>query len=103
MRPLSLSSGPIVQPHPRHDERVGLTVCHPPAIVAAISVSRTRQTVRTETIQQVHRHVSATAAAGASAPARARSGEPIISARDVVKRYGETVAVAGLDLTIWPG
>jgi ABC-2 type transport system ATP-binding protein len=29
--------------------------------------------------------------------------EPIISARDVVKRYGETVAVAGLDLTIWPG
>jgi ABC-2 type transport system ATP-binding protein len=29
--------------------------------------------------------------------------EPIISARDVVKRYDETVAVAGLDLTIWPG
>jgi ABC-2 type transport system ATP-binding protein len=41
--------------------------------------------------------------ADASAPALARTDEPIISARDVVKRYGETVAVAGLDLTIWPG
>lgn len=30
-------------------------------------------------------------------------GEPIIAVRDVVKRYGETVAVAGLDLTVWPG
>lgn len=29
--------------------------------------------------------------------------EPIIVVRDVVKRYGETVAVAGLDLTVWPG
>lgn len=34
----------------------------------------------------------------------ARNGaEPIIAARDVVKRYGETTAVAGLDLTVWPG
>ena len=32
-----------------------------------------------------------------------RSDDPIIAARDVVKRYGETIAVAGLDLTIWPG
>ena len=32
-----------------------------------------------------------------------RTGDPIIAARDVVKRYGETMAVAGLDLTIWPG
>jgi ABC-2 type transport system ATP-binding protein len=30
-------------------------------------------------------------------------GEPIIAVRDVIKRYGDTVAVAGLDLTIWPG
>jgi len=30
-------------------------------------------------------------------------GEPIIAARDVVKRYGDTIAVAGLDLSIWPG
>jgi ABC-2 type transport system ATP-binding protein len=45
----------------------------------------------------------ATAAAGASAPPLARTDDPIIAARDVVKRYGETVAVAGLDLTIWPG
>ena len=29
--------------------------------------------------------------------------EPIIAAREVVKRYGETIAVAGLDLAIWPG
>lgn len=28
---------------------------------------------------------------------------PIIAAGDVVKRYGETTAVAGLDLAIWPG
>src|SRR5215210_5857050 len=48
-------------------------------------------------------HSSATAAADARASALTRSDEPIISARDVVKRYGEMVAVAGLDLTIWPG
>src|SRR5215211_5846443 len=41
--------------------------------------------------------------ASARAPGLARTNDPIISARDVVKRYGETVAVAGLDLTIWPG
>jgi ABC-2 type transport system ATP-binding protein len=29
--------------------------------------------------------------------------EPIIAVHDVVKRYGETVAVDGLDLTVWPG
>ena len=54
-------------------------------------------------VQQVHVYASATAAANASAPGLARTNHPIISARDVVKRYGETVAVAGLDLTIWPG
>src|ERR671910_2610111 len=75
----------------------------PPAIVAAISVTRTRKTVRTKTIQQVPVHASATAVAGANASARARTDDPIISARNVVKRYGETVAVAGLDLKIWPG
>ena len=48
-------------------------------------------------------HSSATATADARAPILTRSGDPIISARDVVKRYDETVAVAGLDLTIWPG
>src|SRR5215208_1825258 len=48
-------------------------------------------------------HSSATATADASAPVLTRSDDPIISARDVVKRYDETVAVAGLDLTIWPG
>jgi ABC-2 type transport system ATP-binding protein len=46
---------------------------------------------------------SATATADARASVLTRSDEPIISARDVVKRYGEMVAVAGLDLTIWPG
>jgi ABC-2 type transport system ATP-binding protein len=51
----------------------------------------------------VHVYASATAAANASAPGLARTNDPIISAGDVVKRYGETVAVAGLDLTIWPG
>jgi len=50
----------------------------------------------------VHVHTSVTAAASASAPALVRTDDPIISARDVVKHYGETVAVAGLDLTIWP-
>ena len=34
---------------------------------------------------------------------RGRTDEPIIAARDVVKRYGGTTAVAGLDLTVWPG
>jgi ABC-2 type transport system ATP-binding protein len=48
-------------------------------------------------------HSSATATAEARASVLTRSDEPIISARDVVKRYGEMVAVAGLDLTIWPG
>jgi len=33
----------------------------------------------------------------------ALNAEPIISASDVVKRYGQTVAVDGLNLTIWPG
>jgi ABC-type sugar transport system ATPase subunit len=48
-------------------------------------------------------YASATEAANASAPGLARTNDPIISARNVVKSYGETVAVAGLDLTIWPG
>src|SRR5215218_4488002 len=48
-------------------------------------------------------HSSATATAHASGPLITRSDDPIISARDVVKRYDETAAVAGLDLTIWPG
>src|SRR5918997_3609307 len=48
-------------------------------------------------------HSAVTETADARASARARTDAPIISARNVVKRYGETVAVAGLDLTIWPG
>jgi ABC-2 type transport system ATP-binding protein len=48
-------------------------------------------------------HSSATATADARAPVLTRSDDPIISARNVVKRYDETEAVAGLDLTIWPG
>jgi ABC-2 type transport system ATP-binding protein len=32
-----------------------------------------------------------------------RPDDPIIAARGVVKRYGATVAVSGLDLTVWPG
>jgi ABC-2 type transport system ATP-binding protein len=48
-------------------------------------------------------HSSATATADAPAPVLAPSDDPIIAARDVVKRYSETVAVAGLDLTVWPG
>jgi ABC-2 type transport system ATP-binding protein len=53
-------------------------------------------------VQQVHVYASVTAVANANAPVP-WSDDPIISARDVVKRYDETVAVAGLDLTIWPG
>ena len=48
-------------------------------------------------------HSSATATADAPAPVLAPSDDPIIATRDVVKRYSETVAVAGLDLTVWPG
>jgi ABC-2 type transport system ATP-binding protein len=48
-------------------------------------------------------HSAATATADARPPVLTRSDDPIISVRDVVKRYGEMVAVAGLDLTIWPG
>lgn len=32
-----------------------------------------------------------------------QNAEPVIAASNVVKRYGQTVAVDGLDLTIWPG
>jgi ABC-2 type transport system ATP-binding protein len=38
-----------------------------------------------------------------TARSRGRIDDPIIVARDVVKRYGATTAVDGLDLTIWPG
>jgi ABC-2 type transport system ATP-binding protein len=38
-----------------------------------------------------------------SPPTGGRGDEPIIAARDVVKRYGGTIAVAGLDLVVWPG
>src|SRR5918997_3761218 len=48
-------------------------------------------------------HSAVTETADARASALTRPYAPIISARDVVKRYGEMVAVAGLDLTIWPG
>src|ERR687893_2475366 len=48
-------------------------------------------------------HSAVTPTADARAPVLTRSDAPIISAHDVVKRYGEMVAVAGLDLTIWPG
>jgi ABC-2 type transport system ATP-binding protein len=34
---------------------------------------------------------------------RPAASEPIIAARNVVKRYGATTAVDGLDLTVWPG
>ena len=51
----------------------------------------------------MHVYASATAVANANAPVLTWSDDPIISARDVVKRYDDTVAVAGLDLTIWPG
>jgi ABC-2 type transport system ATP-binding protein len=44
-----------------------------------------------------------TATADARAPILTHSDDPIISVRDVVKRYGEMVAVAGINLTIWPG
>jgi ABC-2 type transport system ATP-binding protein len=37
------------------------------------------------------------------APHVSQSTEPIIVAHDVVKHYGQTVAVDGLDLTVWPG
>jgi ABC-2 type transport system ATP-binding protein len=39
----------------------------------------------------------------ASATLAHRTADPIIAASGVVKRYGETTAVAGLDLAIWPG
>jgi ABC-2 type transport system ATP-binding protein len=35
--------------------------------------------------------------------ATAHTDEPIIAARGVVKRYDGTLAVDGLDLTVWPG
>jgi ABC-2 type transport system ATP-binding protein len=57
--------------------------------------------MRSETIQEMHS--SATGTVDPRTPVLTRSDDPIISARAVVKRYGETVAVAGLDLTIWPG
>jgi len=41
--------------------------------------------------------------ATASAPRLAPAEDPIIAAREVVKSYGKTTAVAGLDLAIWPG
>jgi ABC-2 type transport system ATP-binding protein len=44
---------------------------------------------------------SLTVPAAAASPAR--PAEPIIALRDVVKRYGDTTAVDGLDLTVWPG
>src|SRR4051794_20256588 len=33
----------------------------------------------------------------------AQNAEPVIAASNVVKRYGQTVAVDRLDLSIWPG
>jgi ABC-2 type transport system ATP-binding protein len=48
-------------------------------------------------------HSAALATADVRAPVLTHSDDPIISVRDVVKRYGEMVAVAGIDLTIWPG
>ena len=48
-------------------------------------------------------HSAAPATADVRAPVLTHSDDPIISVRDVVKRYGEMVAVAGIDLTIWPG
>ena len=73
------------------------------AIVAAAIVARSRRAARSETILQVSTTASARARVPASAPFPARTDEPIIAARDVVKRYGETMAVDGLDLTVWPG
>ena len=63
--------------------------------------------VRSETILQVPASPTAPVLspgrANAVALSPGRSDDPIIAVRDVVKRYGETLAVDGLDLTIWPG
>jgi ABC-2 type transport system ATP-binding protein len=61
--------------------------------------------VRSETILQVPANPSTppSARARVTALSPAQSDDPIIAVRDVVKQYGDTVAVAGLDLTIWPG
>ena len=61
--------------------------------------------MRSETILQVPANptILPPVRAHATALSPARADDPIITVRDVVKRYGETVAVDGLDLTIWPG
>ena len=61
--------------------------------------------MRSETILQVPVNPTASPPSPTHATALlpARTDDPIIAVRDVVKRYGDTVAVAGLDLTIWPG
>ena len=88
-------TGSIVLPNtltPHHPN----TLTPSSAIVAAAIVAPdTRVTRSTGTLRQ---HNAATMTA--SAP---HGTEPIIAARDVVKRYGETTAVAGLDLQVWPG
>ncbi len=64
-------------------------------------VARRYQTARKDILQfpPVQRQMHATATE--SSPLRV--DDPIIAARDVVKRYGETIAVAGLDLSVWTG
>ncbi len=61
--------------------------------------------MRSKTILQVPANptVSPPSPTHATALSPARTDDPIIAVRDVVKRYGETAAVDGLDLTIWPG
>ncbi|MGH2613664.1 MAG: ABC transporter ATP-binding protein [Thermomicrobiales bacterium] len=56
--------------------------------------------MRSEPIPQVHPPQTRTPAPPST---QGRVDEPIIAARDVVKCYGATTAVDGLDLTVWPG
>jgi ABC-2 type transport system ATP-binding protein len=68
----------------------------------AMTADRVSRYARSETIPQVHPR-QFTDTAPAASPTLSFPEEPIIAARGIVKRYGETLAVDGLDLTIWPG
>jgi ABC-2 type transport system ATP-binding protein len=69
---------------------------------AGIVGSRNSRPVRPGREERTVRPVPVTAVSPSPNPFTLNA-EPIISASDVVKRYGQTAAVDGLDLTIWPG
>ena len=69
-------------------------------------MARTGRATRSEPILRQHPPHAPIASDLASSPGGRTDDSqrlPIIAARDVVKRYGGTAAVAGLDLIVWPG